>query len=530
MSTDGRHYEALPYSWGGHLMLRRLITLNRRSYLVTDTVFNALKELRLPDQERYLWIDAICINQGDLEERAWQVALMDSIYQRAQKVIVWLGNGSIQLNHPDNPVFHVIRNSDDEREMVIKSIRDSVEELLRARWWSRVWIVQEIALARSVVVRSGRNEVSWDALTKCLQRLTRIRIHSLDTKILSFVDSIAELKSLNSDHERSLLELAVRFRDRVAGNPRDNVLGYLGLLQQPTTHSVVRNPYRKTTEGGFAHFTASCISSSGSLATMAIAEGLATHKASWAVDWAMMTSPDWRDNDPLADEFTSKKEPPMAFWTGNLLPSVSENTGRRYNATQSVPAVSHQERLLWSSLYVSGWNPEVVKSVGQIYSNVKYTAEKIRSWEKLAGGPWTSDADPQRVRFYKTLLADAWVDIPPQDWPERCQEQLQQKSIFSEFATTLCTSERIFHASCFRRRFFITRTGRFGLGPESTSKNDDVWVLLGSPVPFILSRSNWEAQYKFRGQAYVDGLMDYEGDPREDIRTHKVKTYDFTLY
>ena len=282
ISTDERHYEALSYSWGGYLMLRRLITLNSRSYLITDTVFNALKELRLPDQERCLWIDAICINQGDLEERGWQVALMDSIYQRAQKVIVWLGKGSVQLNHPDNPFFEVIRNIDDEREMVIESIRNSVQELLRARWWSRVWVVQEIALARSVVVRSGPNEVSWDALTKCLRRLTRIRIYSLDAKILSFVDSIAELKSLNSDHERSLLDLAVRFRDRVAGNPRDKLLGYLGLLQQPTTHSIVQSPYRKTAEEVFAHFTASCISSSGSLAIMAIAEGLATRNASWA--------------------------------------------------------------------------------------------------------------------------------------------------------------------------------------------------------------------------------------------------------
>ena len=89
-------YEALSYSWGGHLMLRRLITLNGRPYLVADTVFNALKELRLRDQERRLWIDAICINQGNFEEKGVQVALMGSIYRRAQKVIVWLGKAPAQ--------------------------------------------------------------------------------------------------------------------------------------------------------------------------------------------------------------------------------------------------------------------------------------------------------------------------------------------------------------------------------------------------------------------------------------------------
>lgn len=47
---DSRH-EALLYSWGGHFMLRRLITLNNSSYLVANTVLNALKELRPPDNE-----------------------------------------------------------------------------------------------------------------------------------------------------------------------------------------------------------------------------------------------------------------------------------------------------------------------------------------------------------------------------------------------------------------------------------------------------------------------------------------------
>ncbi|KAL8669842.1 MAG: hypothetical protein Q9168_005582 [Polycauliona sp. 1 TL-2023] len=367
------------------------------------SIFNALKELRLPDRERWLWIDAICINQGNLQERGWQVALMDSIYRNAQSVTVWLGRGSPQLNHPHCPTFSVIRDADNLPQSKLESIRDSIQELLLARWWSRVWVVQEIALARVVAIRSGRNEVPWNSLAVCLRRLATKLEHGLDPKILSFFDTIAELKTLSSDHERSLLDLAVRFRDRVAGNPRDKLLGYLGLLRQPATASVIQNPYANAPEEVFAHFTAYCIESSGSLATMAIAEGSATHKVSWAVDWTTMTSPDWRNNDPLVDQFGSKEEPPMAFWNGDLLPSVGESTGRRYNATQSLPATCGKKRLLWNSLNVEGWNPDAVASYGDVYRDVRNTTETIRSWEKLAGGPWKSDTDYRRVKFFRTL-------------------------------------------------------------------------------------------------------------------------------
>ena len=537
-------YQALSYSWGGHFMLRRLITLNDCSYLVSDTIFNALKEFRHPNEERRLWIDALCINQGDLEERGWQVTLMDSIYRRAEKVIVWLGKGSPQLHLSRAAAFRVIRNVDSASPVEIDSIRDSVKDLISARWWSRVWIVQEIALATSVVVRSGPNEVSWDAFTVCLQRLARKEEHGLDEKVLLFVDTIAELKPLNSDDGRSLLDLAVRFRDRAAGNPRDKLLGYLGLLEEPSTSLIIQNPYRKTAEEVFAHFGAYCIATSGSLATMAMAEGLAMRKVSWAVDWAMTTSPHWRYEDPLAN-YQSVVEPPIAFWTGGLLPSVSQRTGRVYSATQFLPAVCRQSGPTWNSLHLTGWRTDVITITGHVYFRREATSTTIRQWEKLAGGPWTNDVDLKRVSFFRTLVADAWLGVLSQDWPERCQERLEDESqrssilqaehdieaqpSFSRMFPSLSSSEHIFHASCFRRSFFITQSGRFGLGPMFLPKNAEVWALLGSQVPFILSRSDSSKPYKFLGQAYVDGLMDYKGDLREDLRTRKVTTCDICI-
>lgn len=100
VSLDGNEacYEALSYSGGPGLILRRTVQASGRTLLITDSAFCALKELQAPDRTRTLWTDAICINQTDSAEKNKQVELMHAIYTRATKVIVWLGAAPKQLD------------------------------------------------------------------------------------------------------------------------------------------------------------------------------------------------------------------------------------------------------------------------------------------------------------------------------------------------------------------------------------------------------------------------------------------------
>ncbi|KAJ9148999.1 hypothetical protein NKR23_g4681 [Pleurostoma richardsiae] len=126
---DSPQYEALSYCWGdfgktrtirirhldGNIRLRRAglsdngITVPPRSkhsawwfqreFHVTETLFTALVEFRLAHQVRYIWADAICINQGDVEERSQQVGFMRTVYETAVSVLVWLpGPESSEFN------------------------------------------------------------------------------------------------------------------------------------------------------------------------------------------------------------------------------------------------------------------------------------------------------------------------------------------------------------------------------------------------------------------------------------------------
>ena len=96
---------------------------------IRQNLWLALVNLRDPQQERVLWIDAICINQMDLEERNHQVKLMAYIFARAQEVLVWLG--VVEALVPVNFGPHDEENR--QREIL---------ELCVKPYWKRVWIVQ----------------------------------------------------------------------------------------------------------------------------------------------------------------------------------------------------------------------------------------------------------------------------------------------------------------------------------------------------------------------------------------------------
>lgn len=85
-------YEAVSYTWGNE-STQDQITLESKRLDLTPSLGTALRRLRLRDRQRVIWVDQISINQKDTVERSNQVGLMNGIYRKATKVLVWLGEG-----------------------------------------------------------------------------------------------------------------------------------------------------------------------------------------------------------------------------------------------------------------------------------------------------------------------------------------------------------------------------------------------------------------------------------------------------
>ncbi|KAH8796947.1 heterokaryon incompatibility protein-domain-containing protein [Hyaloscypha sp. PMI_1271] len=89
-------YDALSYTWGAPVFSRS-VNINGQSIYITETLYTALGALCYARKRRRLWIDAVCINQKDDDEKASQVALMPRIYRYSLQVLAWVSEDNKEM-------------------------------------------------------------------------------------------------------------------------------------------------------------------------------------------------------------------------------------------------------------------------------------------------------------------------------------------------------------------------------------------------------------------------------------------------
>ncbi|KAI4654006.1 hypothetical protein J4E93_001774 [Alternaria ventricosa] len=209
ISVDGdAQYEALSYVWGDAVE-KRSLQVSGSPINISPNLHDALRRLRYPDQTRTLWVDQICINQWDMEEKASQVALMREIYSKCAHCILWLGEiqyAEHGINEADtHAVFAffeavanrpAIRNTSagEAYDLSSKGVdpEDGLPTLFQegaagvtARkafaafamygntWWERIWTIQESILPCSAEFRWGPLSVSRRNILLVVQHLRK---------------------------------------------------------------------------------------------------------------------------------------------------------------------------------------------------------------------------------------------------------------------------------------------------------------------------------------------------------------------
>ncbi|KAK3340820.1 heterokaryon incompatibility protein-domain-containing protein, partial [Neurospora tetraspora] len=240
-SKGTRPYEALSYVWGSEDKPCSIF-INRCNLAVGENLYAALVHLRDHCIERTIWIDAICINQEDQEEKGHQVQSMAKIYAKASRVIVWLGEeaaGSDQALEGIRIAAELSTRRLDNKAGILT--------LLQRPWFRRIWVLQEVAAARHILIKCGSAEVDGSAFCLGLDALNlsnelpadlRARILSVTYLIRGaiFRPKYATNQSDNfSLNIRPLGELIEMYHTREATDRLDKVYALLGMSSDNPT-------------------------------------------------------------------------------------------------------------------------------------------------------------------------------------------------------------------------------------------------------------------------------------------------------
>lgn len=175
-------FEALSYVWGTKREPPGTIQVGGHDIAVTNNLEYALQDLRYTDRNRMLWVDAICINQEDIQERNSQVKRMRLIYERARRAVVWLNSSSDHITAIEETKLLLSTLKDEKvhwfprhglQHTMDQALQSVMIDLTDSTWWERIWTVQEAAVAKELVFMHGRLEIPGDWVTKFLFNLCR---------------------------------------------------------------------------------------------------------------------------------------------------------------------------------------------------------------------------------------------------------------------------------------------------------------------------------------------------------------------
>ncbi|KAI0098900.1 heterokaryon incompatibility protein-domain-containing protein [Nemania sp. FL0031] len=367
-------YEALSYVWASDEE-DAVIFVNHVPFTISANLYHALDCVRLSDKTRVLWVDAICINQQDIQEKSEQVRMMDQIYSNADTVLIYLGpdadgsslvmdyltvddsellddNGvlftkaSVERSRAENKVLQLyvegqgefLTNYFTSRGLEEKRVVEAAYAFFCRPWWTRMWVIQEAKLAkRDPVWYCGRRSTTMKRLRERLPVLNNFTLSKKQPAYVPIEEALAayprgrgkpyqDLMAWSRGVECILFVVDTEFADLYSKNlslwldrcttrhstdPRDRIFALVSLLD-PSARSLLAPDYSLSAHQIFSLATAYILVEEGSTHVFQLYSFTREHHSrSLSLDFAAPFP------EVVATEFFSEYE--SAYWyTGPL--------------------------------------------------------------------------------------------------------------------------------------------------------------------------------------------------------------------
>ncbi|RYP74040.1 hypothetical protein DL771_003229 [Monosporascus sp. 5C6A] len=580
-------YNALSYVWGDPSSANtpgNTVLLDGHPFPVTKNLLAALRHLRplAGAGATPLWVDAVCINQQDLDERRHQVTMMRDIYASAERVIIWLGEEDDETDVFDSLPLLATQS---HRQCIDAKPDQHLVDLVgrctgfffglvdRRTWFSRVWIIQELAMARQdPLVVCGRKSVSWSTLMKAWSFVARATFTETgevrrkgqqggsqelpgddltgknaeepgggDIEVLGKIkiDVLDELyTTIRSQGGESLRQLLMISRTSEATDPRDRIYALLGLLKpgslEAGSKDAITVDYRKPTSETYTDAMAYIFAQGdgpyflsgaflpGVSAPAPHIRGLPStarqpHLPSWVPDFSRQVA--GKATQPSGMLF----HPPAG--TGASGAGAECKNGKRLEDDRT--------------LQIEGLFVDTIDQVVPLGPTTDAYIAQLPELESLASAAKQrpcqlgSSVAPLIEEFkgkeplWRVLIANkrfqSGYDPAPSSYEAAYLSLLNQspkrpKSDGETGCAQPSDYEQRLRAKVGKQSFFTTRSGFVGTCVPDSRSGDIIAILFGSPVPFVLRPAAESIQvagsdrpsYLLVGASYVGGIMNGE--------------------
>ncbi|KAI2626667.1 heterokaryon incompatibility protein-domain-containing protein [Hypoxylon sp. NC1633] len=573
-------YHALSYTWqcdNSGATMNDVLHVNKQQLPILDSLkpfFHVLKLKGALFDDAWWWIDSICIDLANMEERGQQVQLMRRIYRNAHEVIFWLGEESGDTNlaidfieHINNTIRHPTSNPERSRSIFQQDhyhpYWDALLNFFQRRWWSRIWTLQEYAIPANVSFWCGMRRVGRSAVECAL--MTGDQCTALAFKAsTSFFHGFARQRVQKLYHlpqkpgttlTRSLVALAAYSSCFEATDDRDRLYGIRALATDAFLMDV---DYSLSVEEIYLNFTKSCIEHYKSLDVICFASTYSSPPGSLLPSWV----PDWRTTvSPLlviplmvsqsARTHIGNLRPPSATLEPTD-PLICYNASRRREAVyefEGTQLLAHGTVLDTVDGLVGSRNTELVQTSLPACAEPAYLPLDIlmsvcKSLVLDRKDRYMQFAMPTEEYFQDFVwlcrrLATCVIPLVPkefQEWFDRTRslrihghsfEKILHDTMYLNFRSSAPTQDEYMKDTFFGRffdtvvrmslRLMVTRHGRIGLVPEKAMKGDLVCVLFGCSVPVLLRQPDHESPFTFVGECFLDGFMEGQGLEQREL-------------